>query len=60
MAGMMYWICTVATVVSIFLILPIPETAGKDLTDKIASSEEEMDDVDNMNTGHAGEGRSSC
>ena len=34
-AGIMYWICAVGVVVSILLILPIPETFGRDLSDKI-------------------------
>ncbi|XP_053392451.1 solute carrier family 22 member 21-like isoform X2 [Mercenaria mercenaria] len=34
-AGMMYWICGVTAVVSIFVLLPIPETRGVDLTDKL-------------------------
>ncbi|XP_053392449.1 organic cation transporter protein-like [Mercenaria mercenaria] len=38
-AGMMYWICAVAVIVSIFLIVPIPETFGRDLSDKIIAQQ---------------------
>lgn len=34
-SGIMYWICAVTTIMSVFLIIPIPETCGKDLNDKI-------------------------
>jgi len=31
----MYWICAVVSLISILLLLPIPETNGLDLSDKI-------------------------
>ncbi|XP_060576896.1 organic cation/carnitine transporter 2-like [Ruditapes philippinarum] len=34
-AGSLYWICAAGTIVSIFLTIPIPETFGIDLSDKI-------------------------
>ncbi|XP_053381478.1 organic cation/carnitine transporter 2-like [Mercenaria mercenaria] len=38
-AGMMYWICGVTAVISIFVLLPIPETRGVDLTDKLSKTD---------------------
>lgn len=40
MAGIMYWICCVVALLSVFLIIPIPETFGKDLSDKIVDKPE--------------------
>ena len=31
----MYWICAIVSLISILLLLPIPETNGLDLSDKI-------------------------
>ncbi|XP_060589533.1 solute carrier family 22 member 15-like [Ruditapes philippinarum] len=39
--GMMYWICGVSAVVSIFLLWPIPETMGADLTDKLTNTKKQ-------------------
>lgn len=39
MSGIMYWICGVTTLLSVFSILPIPETKDADLTDKIHHNE---------------------
>ena len=36
---MMYWICGITTVISIFLLWPVPETMGTDLTDKLENIE---------------------
>lgn len=35
MSGIMYWICGVTAILSVFSILPIPETKESDLSDKI-------------------------